>query len=341
MEEKIAENVRVEKVESNTRTGVTAVYITLIEGTKDTGKEFDDIKLKLDTLTDLPDGAGPIEFVKDFGDTSALMLTVASPRADAAEVAARAQALRAAIEASRAAAGAAAGPRVTLAQGIPAVGAGRDGRAGRCGCSTEVGEAEGVVPRRHASLIGPGYRRRRRRAPTRTTRRWPPSPTASSRERLQRVGVPSRRLAGRRSSATRPTPTARLEAVAGDKYSYRELDEYTDLITRTLKTLPIVSKVTRAGLLEERVYLEYSQERLAAYGVKVGLARAHARRPQHHHARRRHRVGRQEPHRRSVGRVQERAGDRRRADRRRPAAASLYLRDVATVARGYESAARS
>ena len=63
---------------------------------------------------------------------------------------------------------------------------------------------------------------------------------------------------------------ARLAAVAGDKYSYRELDDYTDLISRTLKTLPIVSKVTRSGLLQERVYLEYSQERLASYGIKTG-----------------------------------------------------------------------
>src|SRR5690349_6734167 len=44
IEEKMAENVRVEKIESNTRTGVTAVYVTLVEGTRDTGKEFDDIK---------------------------------------------------------------------------------------------------------------------------------------------------------------------------------------------------------------------------------------------------------------------------------------------------------
>ena len=94
IEEKIAENVKVEKIESNTRTGITAVYITLVEGARDTGKEFDDIKLKLDTITDLPDGAGPIDFVKDFGDTAALMLTVASPRVDDAEIAARASALQ-------------------------------------------------------------------------------------------------------------------------------------------------------------------------------------------------------------------------------------------------------
>ncbi len=107
IEEKIAENVKVDKIESNTRTGITAVYITLVEGTaEDTGKEFDDIKLKLDTIRDLPDGAGPIDFVKDFGDTAALMLTVASPRITDAEIGVRAQSIKRAIEAARAAAGA-------------------------------------------------------------------------------------------------------------------------------------------------------------------------------------------------------------------------------------------
>lgn len=265
MEEKVAENVRVEKVESNTRTGVTALYITLIEGTADTGKEFDDIKLKLDTLTDLPDGAGPIDFVKDFGDTSALMLTVASPRADAAEVAARAQALRAAIEASRAAA-ADPGPRVTMAQGIPAsVPAEMVRRPLRM--LTDVGEAEGVF-RDAQVLIGPGYLA----IDVRTDKDDQVLAAFADRFIRERLKASEFHPDAWPVAIIRDPAdtTARLEAVAGDKYSFRELDEYTDLITRTLKTLPIVSKVTRAGLLEERVFLEYSQERLAAYGVKVG-----------------------------------------------------------------------
>src|SRR5262245_19262604 len=121
IEEKVAENVKVDKIESNTRTGVTAVYITLVEGVGETGKEFDDIKLKLDTITDLPQGAGPINFIKDFGDTSALMLTVASPRVTETGVAIRARSVQRAIEESRAAANPAAGTtRVTLVQGLPA-----------------------------------------------------------------------------------------------------------------------------------------------------------------------------------------------------------------------------
>ena len=126
---------------------------------------------------------------------------------------------------------------------------------------------------------------------------------------------------GRRSSsAIPPRPRPSSPRVAGDKYSYRELDDYTELISRTLKTLPIVSKVTRSGLLDERVFLEYSQERLASYGVTPGQLQRRARQPQHHHARRHPRSRQQEPDDRPVRRVQERAADRRRArpDRQRP-----------------------
>src|SRR5262249_4167547 len=119
IEEKVAENAKVDKIESNTRTGITAVYITLAEGTRETGKEFDDIKLKLDAINDLPSGAGPINFVKDFGDTAALMLTVASPRAPETEITLRAQSVQRAIEQVRATAGRSSAPRLTLVQGLP------------------------------------------------------------------------------------------------------------------------------------------------------------------------------------------------------------------------------
>src|SRR5262245_43330116 len=116
VEEKIGENTRVEKIESNTRTGLTAIFITLVDSTKDVGKEFDDIKLKLDGIYDLPDGAGPINFVKDFGDTAGLMLTVASPKIGAVEIGLRAGTLRQAIERTRAETE---GARVTIAHGLP------------------------------------------------------------------------------------------------------------------------------------------------------------------------------------------------------------------------------
>jgi multidrug efflux pump subunit AcrB len=59
-----------------------------------------------------------------------------------------------------------------------------------------------------------------------------------------------------------------LAAVAGDKYSYRELEDFTDLMARTLIGTPQASKYQRVGVLPEQVYLDYSQERLANYGVQ-------------------------------------------------------------------------
>src|SRR5262249_34123843 len=79
VEERAAGNPKIKKLESISRTGISVVYFELVEEVKETGKEFDDIKLRLDGIRDLPQGAGPINFIKDFGDTAALMLTVASP----------------------------------------------------------------------------------------------------------------------------------------------------------------------------------------------------------------------------------------------------------------------
>src|SRR5258706_9989944 len=90
------------KIESVSRSGLSLVYISLDEySNSDAGKAFDDVKGKLDEVRGLPQGAGPIQYVKDFGDTAALMLTVASPKTSAAEIAVRAQGVQQAIAATR------------------------------------------------------------------------------------------------------------------------------------------------------------------------------------------------------------------------------------------------
>ena len=84
--------------------GLAVVYIQLDDNVKDKQKEFSDINLKLNQLNaQLPRGAGPIQFNSNFGDTAALMLTVASPNVTPTEVALRAIAIRKAIERTRAA----------------------------------------------------------------------------------------------------------------------------------------------------------------------------------------------------------------------------------------------
>jgi multidrug efflux pump subunit AcrB len=60
---------------------------------------------------------------------------------------------------------------------------------------------------------------------------------------------------------------ARLDTVAGDEYSFRELDDFTDLIKRGLTGVPQVSKILISGDLPRWINLEYSQFKLASYGI--------------------------------------------------------------------------
>ena len=88
VEQAIALNQWVTEIKSASRTGSAMIQFELAEkGGYDRDKELDDVKIRLDAIHDLPQGAGPILYIKDFGDTSALMLTVASPPADQAQVA--------------------------------------------------------------------------------------------------------------------------------------------------------------------------------------------------------------------------------------------------------------
>src|SRR5262249_57966004 len=78
------------------------VFVQLDENVKDTLKQLNDINLRLNELSNqLPQGAGPIQFNSNFGDTAALMLTVASPPASDIDVALRARSVRKAIETLR------------------------------------------------------------------------------------------------------------------------------------------------------------------------------------------------------------------------------------------------
>jgi multidrug efflux pump subunit AcrB len=263
IEERVAENAYVEEIKSTTRTSAAFVYVTLKEGTLETGKIFDDIALKLAAIDNLPEGAGPIQFIKDFGNTAALMLTVASPAMDEVQVALRADQVRAAIEAARA--GARAEGRVSLVYNFPASITAASARRAAL-LYLRSAEAEGAF-RSPRLLEGPQFIgvdgvsdladqallahvdrfiEERLRASEIHPDAWPP-------------------VVIRDPAETR----ARLAAVAGAKYSYRELEEFTDLMKRTFQTVPQVSKVDRAGVQQELVTLSFSQERVASYGLQL------------------------------------------------------------------------
>ncbi|MEW5875872.1 MAG: efflux RND transporter permease subunit, partial [Candidatus Zixiibacteriota bacterium] len=264
IEETIAENIWVKRIESTTRVGLAFAVVLLDEGAEDVGKEFDDIKMRLDGIKDLPEGAGPIVFIKDFGTTAALMLTVASPPASELETELRAKSVRGAIEAAREGLPAdEAQRRLALVYcyppsvspaGITAMFTQFADKARDDGMLTNQRLIEGAgfigmdaTPRGDADSVqayGENYVETHLRRAEFHPDVWAPA------------------------LITDPSQTLDvLKKVAGDRYTYRQLDDFTDLIRRTLQTVPEVSKVDRVGVLEERIYLAYSQERLASYGV--------------------------------------------------------------------------
>ncbi|HWE30292.1 MAG TPA: efflux RND transporter permease subunit, partial [Polyangia bacterium] len=248
---------KVEKIESISRTSLSIVYVTLKEEVVDRGKEFDDIKLKLDSIRDLPSGAQPINFIKDFGDTAALLLTVASPKVGDVELELRARAISHAITSVRN--GVDKGRATLIVAFPPSINSAPLRRAGQ--------EAARALGDPSARLIeGPGFLGIDLET-TQTDEQLVQGLLQFARERL--------RLSELHPDVWRPVvirdpkdAVARLKSVRGDRYSFRQLDEYTDTIQRYLQTVSQVSKVTRSGVLPEQIYLDYSQERLAAYGLQ-------------------------------------------------------------------------
>src|SRR5260370_21923869 len=82
--------------------GASFVYVQLSEEPKDSRTQFSDINLKLQALTGrLPSEASPVQFQSDFGDTAAMMMTVASPPIDDLEIEMRARSVEDLIETAR------------------------------------------------------------------------------------------------------------------------------------------------------------------------------------------------------------------------------------------------
>jgi len=272
VEEKIAENSKVEHIDSTTRTGVAVITVTLQEGVKEPGKEFDDIKLKLDTLNgQLPQGVQPVNFLKDFGDTTALMLTVASPRAGDVEVQLRAEQLKRGIEAIRKQApppksGA---KRGSLVYSFPATVDPRPLR--RILEQLRVFAEERKLGSDLRFFEGTGYFGIDGET-TQTEQQIRDGNLAFLKNRMNTSELHPD--VWRAIVVFDPNETeAKLRDVAEARYSYRELDEFTDALKKRLQSVPEVAKVTRAGVLPEVVYLDYSQERISAYGSLNGTVR--------------------------------------------------------------------
>ncbi len=261
VEQAVTGNSKVERVESTTQDNISVVQVRLLDSIANTQQEFQDIGQRLNQVTDLPQGAGPITWISDFGDTAALMLTVASPAVPELEVELRARGVREAIENARRGE---TKNRATVLFCYPA------------SVSPDVierpftifaaqaerdGVAQDVRPLSAGSCSGIDFATKKSDADIRAYGRQ------FVEKRLQEYDFHPD--AWGPILIRDPQSTKELIAeVASDRYSYRQLDDFTDLIQRTLQRVPEVAKVQRVGVLPEQIYLEYSDDRLAAFKLQ-------------------------------------------------------------------------
>ena len=234
---------------------------------KETGETLDDIGGRLAAINNLPQGAGPINFQRDFGDTATLLLTVASPKAGTPDIDFRAEAIRRTILGVRPKG---AVDRISLILCLPI-----------------------NVDKRLVSLAIPRFEEELQRLKAGTDMRlldgagFVGIDFASNKSSQEILACSMFRTENYGGNPIHPDTwepfavrspaeiSSKLKQVAGEKYSYRELDDFTDKMAKALLATartadgpPLVSKVTQSGILNEKVYLLYSQERLAAYGLK-------------------------------------------------------------------------
>ncbi len=243
----------------------------------DLKRQFSDINLKLNALSgQLPQGAGPITFQSDFGDTAALMLTVASPKADSVEIGLRSQSIQAAVRSARA-----------NKKTVPP----------EKSVSIIYPFPESISPRAIASAAALFKRQATQAGVLRNSTQiqgtgfigFDGSSTqddAAIQAFILQFFTNQIQRSELHPDAWNPVilrdpaeTREKLSEVAGDKYSYAELDDFSDLIARTLQGAPETSKVERSGVQQQTIYLEFSQDRLAAYGLQPAdlgkLIRAH------------------------------------------------------------------
>ena len=254
-------NSKVDRVESTTQDNISVVQVRLLDSIKNTQQEFQDIGQRLNQITDLPQGAGPITWISDFGDTAALMLTVASPSVTDLEIELRARGVRDAIEKARrgdskgrttvlycypasVSPAAIERPFVILAAQAQRDDVARDVRSVSSGSCSGIDFAT-TKSDDELRAYGKQFIDKKLQEHQFHPDAWGPIIIRDSQSAKQHIAE-----------------------MASDRYSYRQLDDFTDLVQRTLQRVPEVAKVQRVGVLPEQFYLEYSDARMAAFKLQ-------------------------------------------------------------------------
>ncbi|QJW95713.1 efflux RND transporter permease subunit [Frigoriglobus tundricola] len=271
IEKKMTENPAVERVNSISRQGQSAVFVTLFDTTKNAEQVWQDLAAKLEVLDDLPAvGGQPLKpkLDKDFGDTVAVMLTLSSPPVSDFEIDERARAIGRAVTEARTGR---AGPRLSGVLVHPAgVAANFVERMGRSVLSalTEAGiAADGqYVATIGAGLIDFRLPAGRTEADARTAlENWERESVGTGAGHPDMwPGVLIRDPADLASALKE-----RVRSVPGGvaRYTFKQMHDYADVIQDRLRQSKYVGRIDQLGVQDEAVFLYYSNRRLTELGL--------------------------------------------------------------------------
>jgi multidrug efflux pump len=272
IEKQLSENPSVENVRSLSRRGASVVFVELYDTVRDTELVWQDLQNKLDSIGDLPTLRNQRlrpKLDKDFGETVAVMLTISSPKVSDFEIRQRAQSIRKTLSEFRAARPPEyRGDRISAVLVYPQtmarsyvlwLGQSLLRRLTEAGLVEDAAIVEApstgcldfqlAAGKREEDLIREAQRWERDTAGTGMTHPdiWP--------------GVLVRDLATLEDKL-RCSPRDPLGGP--DRYSYRELSRFADLVRDRLKAYPTIGRIDEIGVQDEAIHLYYSGRRFAA-----------------------------------------------------------------------------
>ena len=272
IEKQVAQCDKVEKVRSVSRQNLSVVFVELFDRVKNPEEVWQDLQGRLESLTDLPSVAGrPVrpQINKDFGETVALMLTISSPKVSDFEIGQRAASIRATVADFR-----------------------RSRPAAYCRDRlTAVLVYPNTVGRSYVIWLGQSYLQRMAEKGLIEDAHIVEPPSAGCLDFQLAAGRTDQQLIAESLQWQRDTigtgmthpdmwpaiivrdlstleqklRDSPLDPLGGpDRYSYRELRRYADILRDRLKQYPTIGKIDEIGVQEEAIYLYYSSRRFGA-----------------------------------------------------------------------------
>jgi multidrug efflux pump subunit AcrB len=263
IERKITELQSVEEVKSQSRPGVSTLTIKLLPASSaKIDQEWDKLRAKLQEVP-LPQGARAPFLNTDFGNTITLLFALVSPPITDAECMARAALLRQTLAELRV--GASSSNRAAVAAFFPP--------------SISQSYREVIRGKFETSLLATGLAQK-----VRTAQGFSfilaDLETHASRSELERfIADFTRTVTGTDRELYHPDfaapllwmadedPLPQLRASAPPRYSYHTLELLARDFEDSLKQLDSVGKVTKIGVVQEVVYLLFSDASVAGYGL--------------------------------------------------------------------------